>query len=165
MWRTPLETCSGPGWKLSLHPQLPESMRSSFLCSARRDMLVIKFWTLTMPTIFSPSATGIRVSPRPAVMRRMMAPRVSSGLATWKVRDMTPWMYPLPSTRSCSTMRWRLTMPTNCWPRTTGKSSWREWTQRCRASARVSEGERVAKSVSMTSRIWTVSTTDWKKMP
>jgi hypothetical protein len=33
------------------------------------------------------------------------------------------------------------------------------------ASASVSEGESVAKSVSITSRICTVSTTDWKKTP
>ncbi len=62
-------------------------------------------------------------------------------------------------------MRCRETMPTSCGPRTTGKSSCREWTQRASASASVSEGESVAKSVSITSRIRTVSTTDWKKTP
>ena len=49
-------------------------------------MELIRFCTLTMPTTRPLSVTGMSESPRPAVRRRMVAPSVSSGRATWKAR-------------------------------------------------------------------------------
>ena len=55
-------------------------------------MELIRFCTLTMPTTLPLSVTGMRERPWPAEMRRIVVPRVSSGRATWKARDMMPWM-------------------------------------------------------------------------
>src|SRR6476659_6891201 len=79
LWnRTEIEFYSADSWL---------SMRR---CSARRDMELIRFCTLTMPTTRPLSVTGMRERPCPAEMRRMVVPRVSSGRATWKARDITP---------------------------------------------------------------------------
>ena len=67
----------------------PASSRSMRRCSASRDMELIRFCTLTMPTTRPLSVTGISARPWPAVRRRMVVPSVSSGRATWKARDMT----------------------------------------------------------------------------
>ena len=50
--------------------------------SASKPMLCIRFCSVTMPTICSPSSTGTSDSPRPALMRRKVTPRESSGWAT-----------------------------------------------------------------------------------
>ena len=49
-------------------------------------------------------------------------------------------------------------------PRTTGKSSCREWTALESACSRVSAGDSVENSVSITSSIRTVSSTAWNSM-
>src|ERR1035438_769518 len=59
-------------------------------------------------------------------------------------------------------MRCREITPTISLPRTTGKSSCRECTALSRASSSVSAGDRVEKSVSITSSSRTLSNTDWK---